>query len=79
MSFRFPGKTDDLVLITAMADGDMGAFAEIYKRYKAPDGNQPSIGQAWIDLNLPLLVVMFLTTNLLQPSISGTIILLLIP
>ena len=33
MSFRFPGKTDDLVLITAMADGDMGAFAEIYKRY----------------------------------------------
>ena len=33
MSFRFPGKTDELVLITAMADGDMGAFAEIYKRY----------------------------------------------
>ena len=33
MSFRFPGKTDDNVLIKAMADGDMGAFAEIYKRY----------------------------------------------
>ncbi|MBP5720588.1 MAG: sigma-70 family RNA polymerase sigma factor [Bacteroidales bacterium] len=33
MSFRFPGKTDETVLIKAMADGDMGAFAEIYKRY----------------------------------------------
>ena len=33
MSFRSQGKTDDNVLIKAMADGDMGAFAEIYKRY----------------------------------------------
>jgi len=33
MSSRFPGKTNDNVLIKAMADGDMGAFAEIYKRY----------------------------------------------
>lgn len=33
MSFRFPRKTDEEVLIKAMADGDMGAFAEIYKRY----------------------------------------------
>ena len=33
MSFRFPKKTDEEVLIKAMADGDMGAFAEIYKRY----------------------------------------------
>ena len=33
MSSRFPGKTNDNVLIQAMADGDMGAFAEIYKRY----------------------------------------------
>ena len=28
---------------------------EIYKRYKAPDTNQPSIGKAWIDLNIPFL------------------------
>jgi RNA polymerase sigma-70 factor (ECF subfamily) len=33
MSFRFLGKTDEEILIKAMADGDMGAFAEIYKRY----------------------------------------------
>lgn len=33
MSSKFPGKTNDNVLIKAMADGDMGAFAEIYKRY----------------------------------------------
>ena len=33
MSSRFPGKTNDNILIQAMADGDMGAFAEIYKRY----------------------------------------------
>ena len=33
MSSRFPGKTDENVLIKAMTDGDMGAFAEIYKRY----------------------------------------------
>ena len=33
MSSRFPGKTHDNLLIKAMADGDMGAFAEIYKRY----------------------------------------------
>ena len=33
MSSRFPGKTNDSILIQAMADGDMGAFAEIYKRY----------------------------------------------
>ena len=33
MSSRFPGKTNDDVLIKAMADGDMGAMAEIYKRY----------------------------------------------
>lgn len=33
MSFRLPGKTDENVLIKAMADGDMGAFAEIYNRY----------------------------------------------
>ena len=33
MSFRFQGKTDEIVLIKAMSDGDMGAFAEIYKRY----------------------------------------------
>ena len=26
---------------------------EIYKRYKAPDTNQPFIGKAWIELNLP--------------------------
>ena len=28
---------------------------EIYKRYKAPDTNQPSIGKAWTDLNIPFL------------------------
>ena len=33
MSSRFPGKTDENVLIKAMTDGDMGAFAEIYRRY----------------------------------------------
>ena len=33
MSSKFPGKTDDNILIRAMADGDMGAFAEIYRRY----------------------------------------------
>ena len=33
MSSRFPGKTNDNILIQAMSDGDMGAFAEIYKRY----------------------------------------------
>lgn len=33
MSSRFPGKTDENVLIKTMTDGDMGAFAEIYKRY----------------------------------------------
>ena len=33
MSSRFPGKTDDNILIKAMADGDMGAFSEIYKRF----------------------------------------------
>ena len=33
MSSRFPGKTNDHVLIKAMSDGDMAAFAEIYKRY----------------------------------------------
>ena len=33
MSSEFPGKNDDNILIQAMADGDMGAFAEIYKRY----------------------------------------------
>ena len=33
MSSKFPGKTNDNILIKAMADGDMGAFAEIYKRY----------------------------------------------
>ena len=33
MPSRFPGKTNDNILIKAMADGDMGAFAEIYKRY----------------------------------------------
>ena len=33
MSSRFPGKTNDDVLLKAMAEGDMGAMAEIYKRY----------------------------------------------
>ena len=33
MSFSFKGKTGDETLIRAMTDGDMGAFAEIYKRY----------------------------------------------
>ena len=33
MSSKFPGKTNDNILIKAMDDGDMGAFAEIYKRY----------------------------------------------
>ena len=33
MSFNFKGKTDDEILIKAMADGDMGAFAKIYNRY----------------------------------------------
>ena len=33
MSSSFPGKTDDNILIQAMSDGDMGAFAEIYERY----------------------------------------------
>lgn len=33
MSSRFPGKTNEIILIKAMTDGDMGAFAEIYKRY----------------------------------------------
>ena len=33
MASRFPGKTNDNILIQAMSDGDMGAFAEIYKRY----------------------------------------------
>lgn len=27
---------------------------EIYKRYKAPEANKPFIGNAWIDLNMPL-------------------------
>ena len=33
MSSGFSGKTSDNILIQAMADGDMGAYAEIYKRY----------------------------------------------
>ena len=33
MASGFSGKTNDNILIRAMADGDMGAFAEIYKRY----------------------------------------------
>ena len=33
MASRFPGKTNDSILIQAMTDGDMGAFAEIYRRY----------------------------------------------
>ena len=33
MASRYPGKTNDNILIQAMSDGDMGAFAEIYKRY----------------------------------------------
>ena len=33
MSFNRKGKIGDEILIRAMADGDMGAFAEIYKRY----------------------------------------------
>ena len=33
MSSGFLGKTNDNILIQAMSEGDMGAFAEIYKRY----------------------------------------------
>lgn len=33
MSSGSLGKTNDNILIQAMSDGDMGAFAEIYKRY----------------------------------------------
>ena len=33
MASRLPGKNNEMVLIQAMSDGDMGAFAEIYRRY----------------------------------------------
>ena len=33
MASGFSGKTNDSVLVQAMTDGDMGAFAEIYRRY----------------------------------------------
>ena len=49
----------NLDLIDAMAKRRQKAILnyipEIYKRYKAPDGNQPSIGDAWVDLNIPFI------------------------
>lgn len=48
-----------LDLIDAMAKRRQKAILnympEIYKRYKAPAGNQPSIGDAWVDLNIPFM------------------------
>ena len=30
----------------------LNSMPEIYKRYNAPESDQPSLGNAWIDLNL---------------------------